>query len=65
MTDIETRIFAGSHAPEDAQWLAFLDEIFRDVTLAGFAEHGMDASDARRLVNLLAMARRASQEQAN
>lgn len=62
MTAIETRIFAGGHVPADAEWLTFLDEIFRDVTLAGFAERGMSAGDARRLVNLLAMARRVAHE---
>ena len=64
MTAIETRIFSGAHRPEDAEWLAFLDEIFQDVTLSGFAAHGMSSGDARRLVSLLAMARRVTDEAA-
>ena len=62
MTAIETRVFSGNNAPADAEWLEFLDEIFRDVTLSGFAKHGMSTDDTRRLVNLLAMARRLQQD---
>ena len=58
MTDIEMRLFSGRTDPADTEWLAFLDEIFRDVSLSGFAQHGMSTDDARRLVNLLALTRR-------
>jgi hypothetical protein len=64
VTAIEHRLFSGDHTSADTEWLAFLDEVFRDVTLSGFVEHGMSAEDARRLVNLLAMTRRVTQEAA-
>jgi hypothetical protein len=55
MNSIEERVFAGEHSPSDAQWIAFLSEIFADVSLAEFIGRGLSASDARRLLALLAL----------
>lgn len=58
MTAIESRIFAGAANDTDAQWLEFLGGIFCDVSISGLVNHGMPMSDARRLVNVLALADR-------
>lgn len=62
MTDIESRVFSGAHEPADVEWMTLLDEIFRDVTLPGFAEAGVSVENTRRLIALMAMARKARNE---
>jgi hypothetical protein len=58
MTAIESRILSGAADNTDVQWLEFLGGIFRGVSVSGLVNHGMPASDARRLVNVLALADR-------
>jgi len=57
-TAIETRIYSGLGDAADVDWLDFLSDVFRDVSLTGFINHGMSIADARRLVNILALATR-------
>jgi hypothetical protein len=61
-TPLERRINAGDPRPEDCQWLAFLDMVFRDVPLGGFTDHGMPHEMARRLVCLISLSRRFNQQ---
>lgn len=60
-TAIERRLFEGQPEPVDKDWLEFLDDVFRNVTLTGFIEHGMDIKDARRLVDAVALNKRLQQ----
>ena len=57
-TPLESRITAGDPHPVDFQWLAFLDMVFADVSLSGFANHGMSPDMARRFISLIALTQR-------
>lgn len=58
MSPVETRIKSGEAVQADGEWLAFLDDVFASVSLAGFVSNGMEPMNARRLVELLGMTRR-------
>lgn len=60
-TPLEQRILSGDPRPEDFQWLAFLEMVFADVSLAGFANHGMSPEMTRRFISLVSMSRRFNQ----
>ena len=62
MSPVETRINSGLAVRADGEWLEFLDDVFASVSLAGFVSNGMEPMNARRLVDLLGLARRINDE---
>ena len=60
MMEAERRVFSGDWLPADAEWLAWLDDLFVDVPLSGMIDQGMSMEKARRLVDLLALTKKAT-----
>ena len=58
MSCIEDRLFSGGATPADSQWLDFLAEVFDGISIPEFASAGMDLERAKRLLAVVALARR-------
>lgn len=58
MSCIENRLFSGDATRNDSEWLDFLSEVFDGISIPEFALAGMDFERTKRLLAVVALARR-------